>query len=297
MKNKPFILITGDDSVRAEGSILVKRVVEKFADYRIIATKEQQSAVGAKINLKNGGNWGTEQVDGVEAIWVDGTPGDSVYFAFDYLKKIGKKPDLVISGMNLGPNFSDGSLLISGTVCAASIAALSRHTPAIAFSFYDSGKNWLKDHDGEFDEKMLEYPGEVMKKFIIVVCSLIIIIIMLPTLLTVNFERTLLQSTFYKTILERNNAYERFLQTDPNFFNGIFKNLSGGSETGKDAEAGTAQIISVIKKISPEALQNAIESALDNIFVGVISEGGETIDINLSEIKSSIISEEFSPNI
>jgi len=114
---------------------------------------------------------------------------------------------------------------------------------------------------------------------------------MLPTLLTVNFERTLLQSTFYKTILERNNAYERFLQTDPNFFNGIFKNLSGGSETGKDAEAGTAQIISVIKKISPEALQNAIESALDNIFVGVISEGGETIDINLSEIKSSIISQ------
>ena len=83
MKNKPFILITGDDSVRAEGSILVKRVVEKFADYRIIATKEQQSAVGAKINLKNGGEWGTEQVDGVEAIWVDGTPGDSVYFAFD----------------------------------------------------------------------------------------------------------------------------------------------------------------------------------------------------------------------
>ena len=166
MKNKPFILITGDDSVRAEGSILVKRVVEKFADYRIIATKEQQSAVGAKINLKNGGNWGTEQVDGVEAIWVDGTPGDSVYFAFDYLKKIGKKPDLVISGMNLGPNFSDGSLLISGTVCAASIAALSRHTPAIAFSFYDSGKNWLKDHDGGFDEKMLKYPGEVMKKFI-----------------------------------------------------------------------------------------------------------------------------------
>lgn len=130
-----------------------------------------------------------------------------------------------------------------------------------------------------------------MKKFIIVVCSIIIISISLPTLSAVNFERTLLQSKFYKTILDKNNAYERFLQTDPNFFNAIFKSLSGGSEEDKETEAGKAQVVSVIKKISPKALQNAIEMALDNIFTGVISQGEKTFDINLSEIKSSVIAQ------
>ena len=68
---KPFILITGDDSVRGEGIILVKRIVEKFADYQLIATKDQQSAVSGKLNFR-GGIWGKEDVDGHEAVWVDG---------------------------------------------------------------------------------------------------------------------------------------------------------------------------------------------------------------------------------
>jgi 5'-nucleotidase len=159
----PFILITGDDSIRAEGSILVKKVVEKFADFKIIATKDQQSGVGGKITLKGECKWGTEIVDGIEAIWVDGTPGDAVYFAFDYLKR---KPDLVISGMNTGPNFSDGSLFISGTVAAASIAANSRQTPTIAFSFNASGDNWMKIHNGDFNEELIDYPGKMIERFI-----------------------------------------------------------------------------------------------------------------------------------
>jgi 5'/3'-nucleotidase SurE len=162
-KRKPFILITGDDSVRAEGIILVKRIVEGFADFKIIATKDQQSGVGGKINLKDGGRWGKEIVDGVETIWLDGTPGDAVYFAFDYLKQ---KPDLVICGVNMGPNFSNGNMFISGTVSAAAIASISRKTPTIAFSMDISGDKWFKDHNGEFDEILLEYPGKMIGKFI-----------------------------------------------------------------------------------------------------------------------------------
>lgn len=164
LKEKPFILITGDDSVRAEGTILIKRIVEDFADYKIIATKEQQSAVGGRISLKEGGKWGTEIVDGVKTIWVNGTPADAVYFAFSYLKR---KPDLVISGMNHGPNISNGSMYISGTVSAAAISAMSRETPTIAFSFNSAPNRWFKDHNGEFDEELLEYPGEIIRKMII----------------------------------------------------------------------------------------------------------------------------------
>lgn len=160
---KPFILITGDDSVRAEGIILIKKIVEKFADYKIIATKDQQSGVGAKISLTEGGNYGKEIVDGTETIWVDGTPGDAVYFAFDFLKK---KPDLVISGMNMGPNFSDGNMFISGTVSAAAIASNSRQTPTIAFSFNISADKWFAKHNGEFNSRLLDYPGKIIEKFI-----------------------------------------------------------------------------------------------------------------------------------
>ncbi|MBP7768322.1 hypothetical protein KA082_00610 [Candidatus Woesebacteria bacterium] len=159
VQKRPFILLTGDDSVRAEGLIIVKRIVEKFADFAIVATKEQQSAVGSKITFP-GGSWGTEIVDGVEATWVDGTPSDAVYFAFDYLQR---KPDLVLSGMNIGANM--GNIIHrSGTVSALVTAAQSRQTPGVAFSLFAEHADWFKNHDGSFDEKHLIYPGNLIEK-------------------------------------------------------------------------------------------------------------------------------------
>jgi len=161
--SKPFFLLTGDDSVRAEGLILARRIVEKFADVAIIATKEQQSAVGGKLNFK-GGNWGKEIVDGFETVWVDGSPGDAVNFAYDYLDK---KPDFVISGVNLGENV-DNSTLASGTFSAALRASYCRATPAIALSLEVpvDDPSWLEDHNGDFREELLDYPGIMLEKII-----------------------------------------------------------------------------------------------------------------------------------
>lgn len=160
---KPFFLLTGDDSVRAEGLILVRRIVEKFADVAIIATKDQQSAVSGKLNFR-GGKWGTEIIDGFETVWVDGSPGDAVNFAYDYLDR---KPDIVISGMNLGENV-DNSTLASGTFSAAMRAAYCRYTPALALSMEvpDGDSSWLDDHKGGFREALLEYPGEMLEKIV-----------------------------------------------------------------------------------------------------------------------------------
>jgi len=161
--DRPFILITGDDSVRAEGTILVKRIVEKFADFKIIATKNQQSAVSGKMNFR-GGTWGTEIVDGVEAIWVDGSPVDSVKFAFSYLERT---PDIVISGMNTGENV-DNSTMASGTFAAALHSTFCHNIPALALSkevdINDS--SWLEDHSGAFREELLEYPGIILERII-----------------------------------------------------------------------------------------------------------------------------------
>jgi 5'-nucleotidase len=160
---RPFILITGDDSIRAEGTILVKRVVEKFADFKIIATKDQQSAVSGKMNFR-GGTWGTEIVDGVEAIWVDGSPVDSVKFAFSYLERT---PDIVISGMNTGENV-DNSTMASGTFAAALHGTFCHHIPSLALSKeVDINDNsWLEDHNGGFREELLDYPGVILESII-----------------------------------------------------------------------------------------------------------------------------------
>lgn len=161
--SKPFFLLTGDDSVRAEGIILVRRIVEKFGDVVVIATKNQQSAVSGKINFK-GGEWGKEIVDGFETIWVDGSPVDSINFAYAYLDR---KPDFVISGMNNGENVDNASLG-SGTFAAALRANTCRNVPAMAFSMeieYDDS-TWMDEQDGKFNEELLKYPGESMEKII-----------------------------------------------------------------------------------------------------------------------------------
>ena len=163
MQTRPFFLITGDDSVHAPGIILLKRIVEPFADCAIVATKEQQSAKGSGLTFP-GSSWGAEIVDGCEAIWIDGTPSDAVYFAFDYLKQ---KPDFVLSGVNLGVNIGD-AMHRSGTVSAVVTAAQSRNTPGIAFSLVSAATSWYQDHgkDTVFNEQLLSYPGKLIRTII-----------------------------------------------------------------------------------------------------------------------------------
>lgn len=160
---KPFIIITGDDSVRAPGIILLKKIVEKICDYQVVATRDQQSAVGAALKL-GGGDWGHENIDGHEAIWVDGYPSDAVYFAFERFKE--RKIDLVLSGVNHGENIQTATMPRSGTLSAALTATMSRSTPSVAFSMRVLDKSWRKDHDGSFDDDLLKYPGDMVEKVI-----------------------------------------------------------------------------------------------------------------------------------
>lgn len=161
MANKPFFLLTGDDSVRAEGIILVKRLVEDWADYQIVATKEQMSGAGSRCSFP-GGTYGTELVDGHTAIWVSGTPSDAVYFAYQHLDR---PIDMVISGLNLGQNVTN-EMHRSGTVGAALTAAQCRDLKAIAVSIQVPEDKFFMQHTGAFDDSLLEYPGKQLLQLI-----------------------------------------------------------------------------------------------------------------------------------
>ncbi len=116
------ILLTNDDGIYAEGIYTLAKELKKIGTVTIVAPDSEKSSVSHGITLsypiwckkiyRNGRFFG---------YGISGTPADCVKFAIDKLLK--HKPDLVISGINLGPN--DGcSVIYSGTVAGAREGAL-----------------------------------------------------------------------------------------------------------------------------------------------------------------------------
>jgi hypothetical protein len=133
-----------------------------------------------------------------------------------------------------------------------------------------------------------------MKKFIIVLCSIIIILIMLPTFLAINFEHTLLKPRFYKEILNSNDTYSKFLKTDPQFFSSEIKKISSEDESNKEDDANWDRLVALMQKMSPQALEQGVGAALDSISAGILEGKSESIEVNLSQIKLSLLSQNLS---
>jgi len=162
--NVKNIIIVGDDGYNSIGTrVLIHFLKDKF-NLKIAATKDQQSGVGGKLTLIQEVRWGREEVDGVEAIWVDGTPVDAIEFARSYYKE---KFDLVISGVNLGANATNG-LISSGTFAVAFRSfALGITNKVLVMSWNCPDDFWCRqgDENNEF-RKFLDYPGRACEKIL-----------------------------------------------------------------------------------------------------------------------------------
>ncbi|HLF17812.1 MAG TPA: 5'/3'-nucleotidase SurE [Candidatus Omnitrophota bacterium] len=116
------ILLTNDDGIYADGLSVLYRELSKFADCLVVAPDTQKSSVGHGITLSYP-VWAKKiHRDGkLFGYAISGTPADCVKFAVSVLLK--QKPDIVVSGINLGDN--DGcSVFYSGTVAGAREGAL-----------------------------------------------------------------------------------------------------------------------------------------------------------------------------
>jgi len=125
------ILVTNDDGILAPGLWALVAALKEIAEIVVVAPDREQSAVGTAITLRQ--PLRVQQVNplpGVETYSVEGTPGDSVILALS--KLLGSPVDIVVSGVNRGPNLGDDAL-ISGTVAAA-LQGYLRGLPAIAVS-------------------------------------------------------------------------------------------------------------------------------------------------------------------
>lgn len=125
--NPPLILVTNDDGVRAPGLRLLAEALAPLGTVAVYAPESQQSAVGHSVSLHK-----PLRVTALEPGWhmVDGTPTDCVMLAVRHL--LGRRPDLVVSGVNPGANLGD-DVTYSGTVAGA-FEGMLLGIPAIAVS-------------------------------------------------------------------------------------------------------------------------------------------------------------------
>ena len=158
------ILLTGDDGYNSVGTRLLIRALKDKYELHIAATRFQQSGVGGKLSLETGGKWGEDTVDGVPALWVEGSPADVMECAQAYFTQ---PFDLLISGVNLGTNAST-AIISSGTYSAAIRGLGVQIAPrAMAMSWDVPREFWHKRHDASEDiSEYFAYPGDVLHSLI-----------------------------------------------------------------------------------------------------------------------------------
>jgi 5'-nucleotidase len=136
------ILITNDDGVNSSGLLAAYEAAKNLGDVTIVAPATQQSAVGRSMTLFEPLRIAKTKVNSALAYSVNGTPTDSVIIGMFVVMK--EKPDLVISGFNIGENLTTEAATTSGTIGAA-LEAAGQGVPAIAASIgvMDEGDKFM----------------------------------------------------------------------------------------------------------------------------------------------------------
>ena len=116
------ILVTNDDGIYAKGLAAILQELSSLGRVTVVAPDSEQSAVGHAISLNQPLRVRQVALNGDVLGWaVSGTPADCVKIAIAEL--LPKLPDLVVSGINLGPKVGI-NVLYSGTVSAATEASI-----------------------------------------------------------------------------------------------------------------------------------------------------------------------------
>lgn len=131
---KPLVLLTNDDGHFSPGILTLATRVRRFADAWIVAPDRERSANSLSLTLRR-----PLRIQKVRprVFAVDGTPADCIYLALK--KLLPRKPDLILSGMNLGCNLGQQDISYSGTVAAA-IQGTFLDIPSAAVSLIPDGK-------------------------------------------------------------------------------------------------------------------------------------------------------------
>jgi 5'-nucleotidase len=129
------ILLSNDDGYQAAGLCALAEALSPLGEIMVVAPERDRS--GASNSLTLDYPLRCHSMDN-GFIRVDGTPTDCVHLAITGL--LAEEPDIVVSGINAGPNMGD-DVLYSGTVAAATEGRFLG-LPAIAISM----NSFLPEH-------------------------------------------------------------------------------------------------------------------------------------------------------
>lgn len=122
-RQRPLMLLSNDDGVHAEGLLHLKRAMKEIGEVVVIAPDRPRSSCSHAITLhKPLRVFERRDVDGDVVYACNGMPADCVVLGIRVLCP--HPPDLVIGGINDGPNVGD-DVIYSGTVAVAREAALN----------------------------------------------------------------------------------------------------------------------------------------------------------------------------
>lgn len=135
-------LVVNDDGIRSPGLAVMAELASRFWEVHVVAPKEERSGAGKSITMGVISVEEHELAGTSSAYAISGTPADAVLLGIDYL--LPKEPDIVLSGVNLGPNLGIEDYLDSGTIGAAMEASI-HGVPSVAASLAMSKEDKLAE--------------------------------------------------------------------------------------------------------------------------------------------------------
>jgi 5'-nucleotidase len=131
MNEKPLILITNDDGVKAPGIRALINYIRPFGRVVVVAPDRPQSGTAHAVTIAHPLRLEliTQEAD-YEEYCCNGTPADCVKLAFKIVMR--RRPDFLFSGINHGTNASI-NIVYSGTMAAVLEGALAG-VPSVGFS-------------------------------------------------------------------------------------------------------------------------------------------------------------------
>ena len=139
MPSRKQILITNDDGFESKGLLALVEALKPLGHVSIVAPATEKSACGHSLTLTRPLHFIQTKKDFYKLD--DGTPSDCIFLALNKLFSKENRPDIVISGINIGSNMGE-DITYSGTASAAMEAVL-QGIPAIAISqvYAEHGKS------------------------------------------------------------------------------------------------------------------------------------------------------------
>jgi len=116
------ILLINDDGIDSAGLVAAWKYLRDLGEVIVIAPEEHMSGAGKGISVGKELRVKAHKKGDMLAYSISGTPADCLLLGISKLVK--RKPNIVVSGINIGPNLGFDDFFSSGTVGAALEASI-----------------------------------------------------------------------------------------------------------------------------------------------------------------------------